>query len=145
MTEQLAADAADQPGFLQELCQRVAASAEHCLKPHRFAVRLDPPDQATSLTDHSLEGWDDLSLRLEARTGEGVRCPALDLALEMYRSGVDVHLMLSLHEDVQAPLLWYGSHAVWMDGISGERCPPPAQGAALEGLCRRLRAQLLPP
>jgi hypothetical protein len=40
------------------------------------------------------------------------------------------------------PLLWQGSHPVWMDGASGVRCDRPEQGLPLEALARRLRALL---
>jgi hypothetical protein len=52
--------------------------------------------------------------------------------------------MLTRLGDESAPLLWHGSHAVWMQAGSGERCERPIDGAPLEALCRRVRALLNP-
>ena len=112
----------------------LAKAADLCLKPYRHALRFsgDPP---TTIGDCS-----DCVVLIEARTAEGERSPGRDLELEIYRSGDDLNLMLSLVSDEQAPLLWHGSHAVWMQSGSGERCERPADGAPLEALCRRIRS-----
>ncbi len=108
----------------------LARAADVCLKPRRHAVRV--VDTAP----------DDYTLRIEARDGAGARQPQHDLELEIYRSGPDLNLMLSQVSDELAPLLWHGSHPVWLRSDSGERCAAPADGAPLEALCRRLRALL---
>jgi hypothetical protein len=113
----------------------VAAAADLCRKPLRHAVVN--PEAAEAV--HSL----DLCLRLEARTPEGERVPAEDLELEIYRSGVEIHLTLAWRQDDQRPMLWQGSHPVWMSP-QGQRCERPADGLPLEALARRLRALLLP-
>ncbi|WP_315856987.1 hypothetical protein [Cyanobium sp. WAJ14-Wanaka] len=41
------------------------------------------------------------------------------------------------------PMLWHGSHAVWMDGATGLRCERPEEGSPIEALGRRLRALLI--
>jgi hypothetical protein len=82
----------------------------------------------------------DCCFLIEARDAEGVRQELHDLELEIYRSGAELNLMLSRRADELAPLLWHGSHAVWMRAESGERCERPENGAALEALCRRIRA-----
>lgn len=126
-----------------DLSRLVAAAADLCRKPLRHAVVL--PDRgdagaAAAETGDSL----DLCLRLEARTPEGERVPAEDLELEIYRSGDALNLTLAwCHRDDQ-PLLWQGSHPVWMDGATGLRCGCPPQGEPLEALARRLRALLRP-
>jgi hypothetical protein len=79
---------------------------------------------------------------IEARDSSGQRVVESDLELEIYRSGDDLNLMLSRLSDEQAPMLWHGSHAVWMHPASGERCERPADGAPLEAFCRRIRASL---
>ena len=116
----------------------VAKAADLCLKPWHHGVRLsgEPP--------HQLGDCSDAALVIEARDGAGARCPDRDLELEIYRSGDDLNLMLSSLNDQLRPVLWHGSHAVWMDGTSGERCERPVDGVALEALCRRLRALLNP-
>ncbi|MBM5798761.1 MAG: hypothetical protein FJ050_11145 [Cyanobacteria bacterium M_surface_7_m2_040] len=118
------------------LRQLVAAAADLCLKPHRHAVRFsgEPP---TSTGD-----CQDCILLIEARDGAGTRLPHADLELEIYRSGRELNLMLSRVLDDQAPLLWQGSHPVWMGADTGLRCDRPADGAPLEALARRLRALL---
>ena len=50
--------------------------------------------------------------------------------------------MLSQCNDEQAPMLWHGQHPVWMRADNGERCDRPADGAPVEGFCRRVRALL---
>lgn len=111
----------------------LARAAEVCCRPLRFAV---VPLQA-ALADE----W---TLRLEARAVSGDRQPQADLDVEIYRSGSDLHVMLARATDPHAPLLWQGQHAVWLDGEGGQRCGPPADGASLEGLARRIRALISP-
>ena len=118
--------------FLMDL----AKAADLCFKPNRHALRFsgDPP---SSIGDCS-----DCALLIEARDPAGVRLPQIDLELEIYRSGDDLNLMLSRVRDEKAPMLWHGSHPVWMQASSGERCERPPDGAPLEALCRRIRALL---
>ncbi|MBM5803324.1 MAG: hypothetical protein FJ078_04270 [Cyanobacteria bacterium K_DeepCast_35m_m2_155] len=116
----------------------VAQAADLCLKPLRHAVRLEG-EPLTTLADCS-----DCLLRIDARDAEGARQPAADLELEIYRSSGELNLMLSSPGNEHAPVLWHGSHPVWMHPDTGLRCDRPAGGAALEALCRRLRAGLSP-
>ncbi len=116
------------------LQQLVAAAADLCRKPWRHAVL--PLDDA--------QRCDDCNLRLEVRKGDGERYPAADLEIEIYRSGNDLNLTLAWCHDQQRPLLWQGSHPVWMEPESGLRCERPVDGAPLEALARRLRALLVP-
>ncbi len=115
----------------------IAKAADLCLKPWRHAVRFkgDAPSGGDTTSD--------CELLIEARDAAGSRVPDRDLELEIYRSGADLNLMLSSVSDEAAPLLWHGSHPVWMQASSGERCERPAGGAPLEALCRRIRAQLV--
>jgi hypothetical protein len=114
-----------------DLCQLVAAAADLCRRPLRHAVVAPEPGDSP-----------DLCLRLEARSAEGERVPVDDLELEIYRSGDDLNLTLAWRLGEDRPLLWQGSHPVWMDGATGLRCSRPADGAPLEALARRLRALL---
>lgn len=116
------------------LQQLVAAAADLCRKPWRHAVL--PLDDA--------QRCDDCNLRLEVRKADGERFPAADLEIEIYRSGDDLNLTLAWCHDQQRPLLWQGSHPVWMEPESGLRCERPVDGAPLEALARRLRALLMP-
>lgn len=118
------------------LREQVARAADLCLKPLRHAVRYNG-DPATTAADCG-----DCCLLIEARDGQGMRQPASDLELEIYRSGGELNLMLSWVVDQQAPMLWHGSHPVWMHGDTGLRCERPVGGAPLEALCRRVRALL---
>ena len=115
----------------------LAKAADLCLKPNRHALRFsgDAPSTIGDCTD--------CALLIEARDGSGVRLPDCDLELEIYRSGEDLNLMLSRVSDEQAPMLWHGSHPVWMNPANGERCDRPADGAPLEAFCRRIRANLV--
>ena len=115
------------------LQQLVAAAADLCRKPLRHAVLPIGEEQRC----------DDCCLRLEARSTEGERSPQDDIELEIYRSGGDLNLTLTWCLDQDRPLLWQGSHPVWMDACSGKRCERPLDGAPLEALARRLRALLV--
>jgi hypothetical protein len=121
------------PDRLPQL-EELARAADLCLKPRLHAVRLLQPPPG----DQPL----DCTFRLEARNGEGERLPEFDLELEIFQSGRNVNLMLSWVSDPEAPILWHGSHPVWMEGESGVRCPKPDAGGALEALGRRLLALL---
>lgn len=115
----------------------LARVADLCFGPCRHGLRVlgDPPGGP----DGSL----DCCLRIEARSAQGVREPERDLELEVFRSGLDLHLLLSRVADDETPLLWHGSHPVWMRASSGERCPRPEDGAPWEAFCRRVRALLV--
>jgi hypothetical protein len=118
-----------------ELCALVAAAADLCRRPLRHGVRCQE--------DTAAEALQESCLLLEARDAAGERLPADDLELELYPSGGDLHLTLAWCADPDRPLLWHGSHPVWLRGDSGARCERPAAGAPLEALARRLRALLV--
>jgi hypothetical protein len=127
-----------------DLSRLVASAADLCRKPLRHAV-VTTPGPGDEGGDGAADGPEesiDLCLRLEARTPAGERRPHEDLELEIYRSGSDLNLTLFWAHGEERPLLWQGSHPVWMDGITGLRCGCPADGAPLEALARRLRALL---
>ncbi len=134
---------------MSELLRRVAAAADLCLKPHRHAVVISSgqPELISAGPDADPDaqpGQEECSLRLLCRRADGERAKLDDIELEIYRSGDDLHLMLSWPEQTDQPILWQGHHPVWMDGDSGQRCERPPAGAALEALARRLRALLSP-
>ena len=112
----------------------IAAAADLCLKPWRHAVL-----PVGSQQDNNGE----IHVRLEAHCSQGERRPDHDLELEIYRSGRDLHVMVSWCQPPERPMLWHGRHPVWMDGSQGQRCERPLDGAPLEALARRLRALLL--
>lgn len=118
----------------QDLNQTLAAAADLCLPPWRHAVVN---------TAENPQDPEEITVRLEARDGDGIREPEQDLNLEIYRSGQDLNVMLSWCQPADRPLLWHGRHPVWMDGSSGERCDRPADGMPLEALCRRIRALVI--
>jgi hypothetical protein len=115
-----------------DLSRLVAAAADLCRKPLRHGVVLV-----------SCGEDDDCTLWLEVRSPEGERLTDHDLELELYRSGDDLHLTLAWREDEKRPMLWQGTHPLWMTA-AGERCPCPRDGLPLEALARRLRALLAP-
>ncbi len=115
-----------------DLSRLVAAAADLCRKPLRHGVVL------VSSTEE-----EDCTLRLEARSAEGERLLDQDLELEIFRSGADLHLTLAWRNDDAKPMLWQGSHPLWMTA-QGVRCPCPSDGVPLEALARRLRALLTP-
>ncbi|MFN5193121.1 MAG: hypothetical protein ACK5E6_01680 [Cyanobacteriota bacterium] len=112
-----------------ETLHRIAAAADLTRKPLRHGAHqvAGDPDE------------DDFTVLLEVRTAEGQRLEPEDLDLEIYRSGDGLNLTLAWHHAPDRPMLWHGSHSVWMDP-TGRRCGVPADGAPLEALARRLRA-----
>lgn len=123
-----------------DLCQLVAAAADLCRKPLRHGVRITGSEALS--TASGAAPWD-CCLRLEARGPNGERLPGDDLELELFHSGQDLNLTLAWCVEDERPLLWQGSHPVWMDSQTGERCARPEEGAPLEALARRLRALLI--
>jgi hypothetical protein len=119
-----------------QLMQLVAAAADLCRKPLRHAVLVSQGDPDLSA------GPLDCSLQLQTRSEQGERLPDQDLELELYRSGSDLHLTLAWTTVQERPMLWHGTHPVWMNHSSGCRCERPEEGMALEALARRLRALL---
>ena len=127
------------------ILELIAASADLCLKPWLHSV------VTSEFCEMDREGQDgfefppsnfplDLTLRIECRDKEGRRHPQHDLELEIYRSGKEVSLMLSWHDQPELPILWHGQHSLWMEGNSGQRCSTPVDGCSLESLARRIRA-----
>lgn len=125
---------------LQQLLTDLARAADHCLRPWCHSLRFSglPPAQNDPL-DHL---FSDGSLLIEVRDRDGVRNPCRDLELEIYRSAESFNLILSHCLDPAAPMLWYGSHPVWMTATDGLRCECPNNGVVLEAFCRRVRALL---
>lgn len=106
----------------------IAAAADLCRKPLRHGVI------------EVVRASDDCCVRLEVRDGSGSRLPGEDLELELYRSGSQLNLTLAWCQFPQRPILWHGSHSVWMDATTGVRCDSPEGAATVEALARRLRA-----
>ncbi|MGL6134567.1 MAG: hypothetical protein ACRC1L_10330 [Prochlorococcaceae cyanobacterium] len=126
-----------------ELCELVAAAADLCRRPLRHGVRCQESTAAGAAADDDAKALQECCLLLQARDAAGERLPADDLELELYPSGGDLHLTLAWCADPDRPLLWHGSHPVWLRGDSGARCERPAGGAPLEAFARRLRALLV--
>lgn len=122
-----------------DLCQLVAAAADLCRKPLRHAVRCSGNSEGPVDPSHDPL---DRTLQLEVRHASGERCPDEDLEVEIYTSGNQLHLTLAWARDPERPVLWQGSHPVWMAAHSGCRCERPLDGQPLEALARRLRALL---
>ena len=114
----------------------VASVADSCMKPWKHAVICENLDSTKSLyINQELE----LIMRIECRTLDGERLPGNDLDLEIYCSGKQLNLMLCWSNKPDSPILWQGSHSVWMNGETGQRCHPPTEGSSLETFARRLR------
>ena len=115
----------------------IASSADICLKPWKHAVV-----NKDSQTNGSFDPNDNIELivRIECRDQEGGRHTENDLDLEIYRSGLDVNLMIGWCNQIDRPILWQGQYSVWMDANTGKRCNAPNDSANIEALARRIRA-----
>ena len=122
------------PGSYSEL---VAAAADLCMKPWKHSV-INKNNE--NLSDVQVGNSIDLNLRIECRDSNGERHPDRDLELELYKSGIDLNLMLYLLDIKDQPILWYGKHSLWMDPNTGKRCSPPDNSVNLEAFARRLKA-----
>ncbi len=125
--------------------EMIAKAADICLKPWRHAVVLlndkcEIDFKVNNLEFKNIDDLIDITVRIESRDSEGTRCPERDLELEIYRSGQDVNLMLSWCSQPEGPMLWYGKHPLWMDGITGKKCEVPIHGEFIEAFARRLKA-----
>lgn len=95
---------------------------------------------AALLHEQAADGW---CLRMECRDASGERVEGQDLDLEIYGAATDPSIQISWSADPQAPMLWQGRHALWMEAEQGKRCSAPAGAVPLEALARRLRAMLV--
>ena len=115
----------------------IASTADICLKPWKYAViGIGSINNVSFPSEENIE----LIIRIECRDRSGKRHPENDLELEIYRSGVDVNLMLGWCNQIARPILWQGQYSFWMDGHNGKRCPAPNDCANMEAFARRLRA-----
>ena len=120
-----------------DLKSLIAFAADHCLKPYRHSViGADIFDNLISFSELDY----DISLIIECRNLEGIRIPKNDLELEIYASGNDINLMLTFINNPEMPIVWHGSHSVWMEPETGKQCQKPTNGIALEALIRRIKA-----
>ena len=85
-----------------DLAVVIAHTADLCRKPYQHAVvPIHEEAEPSSI--------DDLFVRIETRDASGSRMEAMDLELEIYRSGSDVNLMLSWCDQAERPMLGKGS------------------------------------
>ena len=89
----------------------IACSADVCLKPWSHSVVL------LSGVDDNESGVDDLTVRIECRDQQGQRHSDRDLELEIYRSGIEINLMLSWWDQPERPMLWQVIHR-WRKAVN---------------------------
>ena len=122
---------------LNDFLQEIARSADHCLKPYKHSVLQD---ESIDLSTICLEDFNEIILKIETRDIHGVRYPENDLDLEIFRSGLELNIMLAWRSFPMKPILWQGKHALWMDSNTGMRANTPVEGDKIESLARRLRS-----
>ena len=87
---------------MTDLAVVIAHTADLCRKPYQHAVvPIHEEAEPSSI--------DDLFVRIETRDASGSRMEAMDLELEIYRSGSDVNLMLSWCDQAERPMFGKGS------------------------------------
>ena len=120
------------PDSKDSLIVEVAKAADLCLKPCVHSVFLE--NQSDDDND-----FDDLIFKIQSRNIDGEREEAMDIELEVYKSGNELNMTISWKSLINRPILWQGKHAVWMDSSSGVQCETPSYGKIFETLARRLR------
>ena len=123
------------PDSKDSLIVEVAKAADLCLKPCVHSVFLE--NQSDDDND-----FDDLIFKIQSRNIDGEREEAMDIELEVYKSGNELNMTISWKSLINRPILWQGKHAVWMDSSSGVQCETPSYGKLFESLARRLRTVL---
>tara|TARA_Y100001968_G_scaffold332947_1_gene393219 strand:- start:8211 stop:8621 length:411 start_codon:yes stop_codon:yes gene_type:complete len=124
---------------LDEFLLEIAQSADICLKPWKHSVLQTNNSDSSKFT---LDNFNELILKIESRDLKGVRYVEHDMDLEVYRSGVELNVILSWSSFPLKPILWQGEHSLWMNANTGQRTTTPTDGLKLESLARRLRSQL---
>ncbi len=127
--------------FPKAYVRLIANAADVCMQPWKHAVV-----HTNTIVNEQIDIKEpiELVLRIECRSAEGERYPMNDLDLEIYRSGIELNLMLGWSNQLDRPILWQGQHSVWMDANTGIRCKAPSDCVYLEALARRLRALFCP-
>ena len=123
----------------KDLFVEIAKACDTCLKPWRHSVIDCSPKEKKTLDELNI----DLILRIECRCKDGKRFSNYDLEMEIYQSGDDISITLSLLSFPDSPMLWHGKHSIWMDSLTGKKTKQPERGADLEALARRIRSLLL--
>lgn len=85
---------------------------------------------------------DDCELCLFARNTLGEPLTQEAINLEIMKVGEHRSITAEYPEQEALPILWYGQHAVWMDGATGQTVTGPINGAGLERLVRGLLKRL---
>ena len=88
------------------------------------------------------EDIDDCELCLFARSSQGEPLPNKAINLEIMRVGEQRSITAEYPEQENLPILWYGQHAVWMDGETGKTVTAPIEGIGLERLARGILTRL---
>tara|TARA_Y100001968_G_scaffold73032_2_gene64484 strand:+ start:3780 stop:4184 length:405 start_codon:yes stop_codon:yes gene_type:complete len=122
---------------VNELLLEIAKAADLCLKPWKHAAVIDDKNPYEQNLDND---FSEIILRVECRDLNGQRQSHNDLEIEIFRSGVELNIILAWYEFPLRPILWQGKHSLWMDAKSGKRATVPNGGDQLEAFARRLRA-----
>ena len=85
---------------------------------------------------------DDCELCLFARDIQGSPLPQEAISLEILKVGEQRSITAEYPEQEIIPILWYGQHALWMDGETGKTVGAPMEGIGLERLARGIIKKL---
>ena len=88
------------------------------------------------------EDQDDCELCLFARDLSGEPLPEYAINLEIVKVGEQRSITAEYPEQEDLPILWYGQHALWMDGVTGQTVGCPTSGIRLERLARGILKKL---
>ncbi|NJN23413.1 MAG: hypothetical protein HC810_02125 [Acaryochloridaceae cyanobacterium RL_2_7] len=88
------------------------------------------------------EDMEDCELCLFARDISGNPLPQEAITLEIMKVGDQLSITAEYPEQEATPILWYGQHALWMDGVTGQTVSAPINGVGLERLARGMITRL---
>ena len=119
--------------LILEIFIAIAGIADLCLKPYKYSVV-----NKSSIQKDNDSLIDDLLIILECRDLNGSRKIENDIEVEIYKSGSDINLTLSLKNN-EDYILWQGEHSLWMNASTGKRIARPEDSTKYESLARRVR------
>ena len=120
-------------GLEENLNTLIAKSADLTNKPFLHSVVKIKGEYVRDKEDL------DLTLNILCRDNEGKRLDIYDLELELFRSNIELVLVISKLNFPDEPILWSGVKTIWMNSRDGKKCSSPKYSSRLENLATRIK------